>query len=469
MQLPILSGIYTDGNSDFRTSYPRNLVPVVKSTGLSDGYLRPADGIIAFGSNTGPGADRGGVNWYEKCYRVMGETLVRIEEDGVITTLGSVGGEGQVSLAYSFDYLAVVTDKKMFILDRADNFEQVTGTYLGEPITVIWIDNYFMVSDEDTLAVSNVGDPTSWEVLKYASSEVDPDKVKAVLKLRNEAYAVNRYTIEPFDNIGGAGFPFQRIEGAHISRGSVGSFSCCVFSDSISFLGSGRNEALAIWSGVNGGSIKLSTREVDQILAGYDYRVLEQAVLETRIENDHNQLWVRLPDQTLVFDASVSKAAETAVWFSLSAGITSGEQYPAQNTVFCYNKALVGHPKTGALGELVGTVSSQWGSEIGWDFSTPIIYSKGDGAIFHQIELVGTPGRTVLGTESTIWTKHSLDGLTWSQERSISVGKEGDRTNRMAWFQQGHMRNYRIQSFRGTSESHVSIARLEAKVEPLNG
>ena len=41
MQIPILDGIYTDNNSDFRTAYPVNLIPVPKGQGISAGYLRP--------------------------------------------------------------------------------------------------------------------------------------------------------------------------------------------------------------------------------------------------------------------------------------------------------------------------------------------------------------------------------------------------------------------------------------------
>jgi putative ABC transport system ATP-binding protein len=46
MQIPVLSGIYADGDADFRSSYPVNLVPVPKDSGVSQGYLRPADGIV---------------------------------------------------------------------------------------------------------------------------------------------------------------------------------------------------------------------------------------------------------------------------------------------------------------------------------------------------------------------------------------------------------------------------------------
>src|SRR5574337_841754 len=98
MQVPILNGIYTDGVSDFRTAYPRNMIPVPKQQGVSEGYLRPADGIVELG--TGPGIDRGGINWNSACYRVMGTKLVRIAEDGTTTTLGDVGGTGQVTFDY---------------------------------------------------------------------------------------------------------------------------------------------------------------------------------------------------------------------------------------------------------------------------------------------------------------------------------------------------------------------------------
>ena len=49
MQISILNGIYTDNGPDFRTSYPVNMVPVPKNSGISTGYLRPGDGLVANG------------------------------------------------------------------------------------------------------------------------------------------------------------------------------------------------------------------------------------------------------------------------------------------------------------------------------------------------------------------------------------------------------------------------------------
>ena len=97
MQVAILSGIYAEGASpDFRTSYPRNLVPVPKETGISGGYLRPADGIADAGS--GHGICRGGINWNGAMYRVMGTKLCRIGADGAGLVAECGGQDPQVVL-----------------------------------------------------------------------------------------------------------------------------------------------------------------------------------------------------------------------------------------------------------------------------------------------------------------------------------------------------------------------------------
>jgi hypothetical protein len=53
-------------------------------------------------------------------------------------------------------------------------------------------------------------------------------------------------------------------------------------------------------------------------------------------------------------------------------------------------------------------------------------------------------------------------------DRSVRVGKIGDRNRRIVWLQNGTMSNWRIQRFRGDSQAFISIARLEARLEPLN-
>jgi hypothetical protein len=466
MQISILNGIYTDNGPDFRTSYPVNMVPVPKNSGISTGYLRPGDGLVANG--TGPGTDRGGINWQGECYRVMGTKLVSVASNGAVTVLGDVGGPTNtlVTFDYSFDELAIASGGRLYYWDNS-TLTQVTDPDLGIVLDVVWVDGYFMTTDGEFLIVTELSNPLQVNPLKYGSSEVDPDPVVALLKLRNEIYALNRNTVEVFDNIGGDLFPFQRIDGAHLQKGVVGTFACCVYIDRIAFLGSGRNEAPSIYVGAAATTQKISTQEIDELLLTYTEAQLSLVKLEARNDKSHQHLYVHLPDRTIVYDAAASEALGDQVWFTLTTTVVGFAQYRARNLVWAYDKWLVGDPQSSTIGYLVDDIGSHWGQQVRWEFGTIIAYNEGKGALFQKMELVSLTGRVALGTNPQISTSYSLDGLSYSQDRYIYVGTIGNTNKRLAWFQQGHMRNWRIQRFRGDSDSHIAFARLEMQIEGL--
>jgi hypothetical protein len=467
MQIPILNGIYADNTPELRTSYPVNMVPVPKKSGISNGFLRPGDGIVANG--TGPGTDRGGINWNSICYRVMGTKLVTVASDGTVTILGDVGGpiNTLVTFDYSFDRLAIASGGRLYYWNSALGVVQVTDPDLGLVLDVVWVDGYFMTTDGTSLIVTELFDPTQVNPLKYGSSEVDPDPVVALLKLRNEIYALNRNTIEVFDNVGGELFPFARIDGAQIQKGVVGTFACCVYIDRIAFLGGGRNEAPGIYVGAAATTQKISTQEIDNLLLNYTEVQLALVKLEARNDKNHEHLYVHLPDRTIVYDASASEALGEQVWFTLTTTVVGFAQYRARNLVWAYDKWLVGDPQSDSIGYLVQSTGHHWGQQVRWEFGTLIAYNEGNGAIFNEMELVSLTGSVALGKNPQISTSYSVDGKSWSQDRSITVGTTGNTVKRLAWFQQGHMRNWRIQRFRGDSDAHVSFIRLEAQIEAL--
>lgn len=465
MQIPVLSGIYSDENSELRTSYPRNMIPVVKDSGISKGYLRPAEGIVEFAA--ADGIDRGGINWNGIMYRVLGSKLCQVLSDGSIRKLGDVGSGGRVSLDYSFDRLAIASADNLFYYDGA-TLTQVTDVDLGNVIDFIWVDGYFLTTDGTNLVVTELNDPYSVLPTKYGSSEADPDPVVALLKLRDEPIALNRYTIETFNNVGGDNFPFQRVQGALINRGAIGTHACCIFAEAIAFLGSNRNEAPAIWLGLNGASTKLSTREIDLLIGQYTEDQLSEVVMEKRVDKNHQLLYVHLPTVTVVYDIVASQEVGEPIWFTLTSGLEGLSQYFARNLVWCYDRWNVGHTTLPKIGYYDISLASHWSEVIGWDFGTMILYNASKKAIFYELELVVLNGRAILGDQSTVWTSHSLDGETWSVERGISAGKRGERNKRLRWLQQGFMYDRRIQRFRGTSDSMLTIIRLEAQVEGLN-
>ena len=466
MQIPIINGIYTDNTGNYRTFYPENMIPVPTSNGISAGYLRPGYGITEFG--TGPGTGRGGINWNNVCYRVMGDYFVKVNQDGTTTTIGTVGGSGQVTLDYSFDYLGVNADNKLFLYDGT-TLTQITDSDLGTVLDFVWLDGYFVCTDGEFIVVTELNNPFSVNPTKYGSSEIDPDPIVGVEEIRNELIAINRYSIEFFDNIGGTGFPFQRIEGAQIQRGAVGTHAYCIFAERLAFVGSGRNEPNAVWLAYNGSTQKLSTREIDKILKNYTETQLSEITMQNKYDENNNQILINLPDKTLVYDINASQSVSQPVWYVLHSGLGYGviSQYKGHNFVWCYDKWLCEDPTSNKHGYLVDDISSHYGTEVSWEFGTTIVYNDSKGAIFHELELVANTGNVALGDDPKIFTQYSVDGLNWSTPRGIKSGKQGVRNKKLVWLQQGNMRDRRIQKFYGTSNSHLSFARLDARMEPL--
>ena len=274
-------------------------------------------------------------------------------------------------------------------------------------------------------------------------------------------------TMEVFDSFDQEGFPFNPITGAQIEKGAVGTFACCVFNSAIAFVGSGRNEAPGVYLGVNANTQKISTQEIDILLLSYTEAQLSQIKVEARNDRAHQHLYIHLPDRTVVFDAQASQEIQGLVWFTLTTSTVGFAQYRARNFVWCYDRWNVSDPQSTTIGVMDLTIGSHWGQIVRWEFSTIIVYNQSLGAIFHQMELVSLTGRVTVGTNPQISTSYSKDGISWSQDRFTTVGTFGATQKRIAWFQMGNMRNWRIQRFRGDTQAHISIVRLEAQIEPL--
>lgn len=467
MQIPIVNGIYTDVKGDFRTSFPRNMVPVPQKSGINLGYLRPAPGIVEL-TPAAPGIDRGAFNWNGVHYRVLGNSLCRLAEDGSVTVIGNVGNDDMpVKFDNSFTHLAIASAGGLYLYDGT-TLAQNTDVDLSTVVDFTWVAGYFMTTDGVSLIVTELNNPFAVDPFKYGSSEVDPDPIKAIVRLGSEPHALNRHTIEAFTNVGGDAFPFQRIDGAQVSRGVVGTHACCKFLDRIAFVGGGKKEAISIWLALNGQSERIADREIDLILEGYSEETLSHCVLCARVQKGTELLELRLPDQTLVYDAIASATFKVPVWFVLTSGLDDPGQYRATFPVWVYNRWNVGDPQAARVGYLTDASGNHWGDVVRWDFGTSFLYAEGRSGVVHELELVMNTGNAALGVDSTVWSSYTVDGKSWSQELPAMVGRRGDTLARLVWLQNGIMGHFRAQRFRGTSDAHTSFVQLRAEIEALS-
>lgn len=464
VQIPIVSGIYADVSPDFRVAYPINMRPVPKEQGISKGYLRTVDGLKLQGE-AAQGRSRGGISWNGTLYRVFGTKLCTVSTSGVVTEIGDVGAGGPVSMDYSFDRLAISSGGALcYLQDGA--LKKVTDPDLGYVKNALWIDGYFVTTDGEFIVSTELNDPASVDPLKYGSSEVDPDPVLAVRKVRNRLFAVNRHTIETFDNVGGSGFPFRVVRGGQSQKGAVGVDASAVMGNGIAVLGGGRKDAIGVYICINGGHTKISDQEIDGLLSEYTEGELSGAVLEVVEDRNHNTLMVHLPDRTLCFDAAASEVAGRLVWFILAGGANADQKYLGRFFVFHDGRWTVTDPQSGRFGYVDHGSALQWGDPAGWKFGTPIIYNNSRGGIIHSLELVSLISHTE-STSPVIMAQWSDDGVTLSDPKPVTTGGMGARDARLRWLREGMFRQRRMYFFRGDGNTPISVAALEAQIEGL--
>lgn len=477
-EISVLKGLATDERGDLRTAYPVNLIPVPYETDLSAGYLRPAEGIVEIAAGDAPGTDRGGFVWNNTLYRVLGGSLVTVDSFDNIVVRGSVGTSSRrAQFDNSFDRLAIASNDNLFYWDGG-SLTQVTDPDLGAAKDVIFVDGFFMTTDGTNLVVTELASPTAVDPLKYGSAEQDADEIVAVLKVRNEPVAVGRFTLEFFTNVGGDGFPFQRIDGALVRKGAIGTDACCVHAaeggDVVAFVGGGKAEGRAeppsVYFGVNGQSVRIATQEIDTLLQTYtEGQLREQCVVESRVDRGHEWVYVHLPDRTMMYDAAASRRVGEPVWFTLTSTLNAEEfsRYQARSFVWAYDRWTCADPVQPRIGYLTREVGEHYGERVRWQFDTGLLHASGFGGQVHELELISLTGRVALDADPIISTLYSTDGETWSTEKQIYSGKRGRRNKRLVWRALGLWRTFRIQRFRGDSQSHLSFLRLELKAEGL--
>lgn len=468
MQISILTGVFTDQEANFRTSLPVNCVAVPLKTDISNGYLRVADGIRQVTAPDMPvGVSRGGINWNGVLYRVAGTKFVRIDADGSVTVIGDVGAGDQCSFDYSFDRLGIGSGGDLYYFDGG-TLTKVTDPDLGKVVDLIWVDGYFMTTDGEFLVVTELTDPAAVDPLKYGSSEADPDPVNGLLKIRNEVYALNRYTIEVFNNVGGENFPFARIEGAMIPKGCVGTHAKCPFDGTFAFMGGGRNEPVSVYVADAANAVKIATREIETILKEYTDEELAASILEFREDKVNKLIYVRLPRETLVYDLSATAAIGLPIWYHHTSAVIGTDPLRAKDYVYCYGGYQVADAYDGRIGVFDSTITTQYGAIVGGRFDTQILYNGSKGVIANQIEIVGLFGRAEIGDDPKIFVSWTDDGETWSDERILSIGKQGNREIRPQIRQSGRFGNWRSYRIRWANSAVASYSRLEADLEPLN-
>jgi len=472
MNLPIGGGFYQAESLPTSAQRCVNWMPVIPQTAnaLSKIELFHVAGIKQFATCLPD--NRGAHVMAEVAFFVNGNTLQEIPANGVAISRGTIEGAGQVSMADNGSKLVIVVPGGRSYVWDGLTLVEITDTDFRVSDTVSFKDGFFIftASDGSVFFNSALNDPLNYRALDFGTAEIDPDKIVASIVIHNELFIVGTETIELFQNIGGADFPFQRIGGANIQKGAHAKFSIVKLDETFVFAGGGFNEKTAIWQVTDSSrATKISTAAIDNEIQKFTKEEIENSRAFSYSDRG-NEIAVFtfesevIPSRTFAYNGTTSKLSGIPSWFEFQSGVTDN-QWRVRSLIAAYGKLLVGDTD-GRVGELDKETFTEYGNTIARSFTGSPLYNQSISIYISKLILtmesgVGTSGQ---GLDPVVRMSFSDDGRTFTGERVRKIGKKGAFGQETHWRRLGRVPRFRVFKFVVTDPVKPIIIKLEAEL-----
>lgn len=456
--LNLIKGDKAGSDTDYRDALPVNMTAVSRPVLGVSGYMIQYPGLKLH--STLSNKCRGGV-WNErlsKHYRVNGTTLSTIDSSGTAATIGTIGGTDTASFAYSFNSQAIVANGKLWLHKKDGTFKQITDLDLGNPIDVVWVDNYYFFTDGESIYHTDATNEESIDPLKFSTSAYSPDPVLGLLLTQDNKVAVfNRYTIEFFTNVATTNFAFQRIPSRALKVGIVGTHCKVELGGKFYVLGSAKEESVSCYITGVGSTSKIATREIDKLLGKYTETELSKCIVEAYGEDGYSYVIYHLPNETLLFNETIAQknGLENAWTILQSPNDTnySGVHYVLDPRI---NKYVVGDKVTDKTGTLEHDLATQYGELVEWELYSPFIALQ-HGRV-HQLDIETLPGFNDQG-DATVFVSMSYDGVNYSQQYTEVYGEPSKYNTRFILRRLGYVDDWVGFKLRGQTRSRMTFSK----------
>jgi hypothetical protein len=414
-------------------------------------------------------------------YVVSGSKLYSVDSLGAGTNLGTIGGTARVSMSHNGDKLCVVVPGSstyyVYVASTATFSSATFPTIQSVNIvdTTCFKDGYYIFTQTGTKVwfISALNDPLTISALDFGTAEQSPGAIIGCHANYDEVVIFKEDNTEIFQNVGGSGFPFQRIPGASLEKGSHSKYSPIQWGGSFFFLGGGINEKTAFFEARAGGEpSKVSTDAVSNEIQKFtraeiaeaftfSYSLGGVAFVGFTIRSSN------INSRTFVYNVTASNLARRAVWFEQQTGVTENA-WRIESVDFAYNKLLVSDNVDGRIGYLDVDTFTEYGATILKAKTLPPVYSGDAALFFSKLELFINSGKGLItgqGSDPRVMMQFSDDGArTWSSESWRDMGAIGEYGRRVTWWRLGRAARSRVFRFSVSDPIQTTFMKCEANL-----
>jgi hypothetical protein len=377
-------------------------------------------------------------------YAVAGTGVYLVPAVGSPSFLGFIVNGGPVSLDSNGEKLCIVVPEtyQAWVVDRsAGTITQITDADFPGSVAVTVIDGYYVHARPNSTEffLSAINDPLSYNALDFASAEGAPDNIVAPLRVGRDLWLFGEQTTEVWSNIGATDFPFLRVSGGFVSRGTAARGSIATRLGTAVWLGDDR----VIYTAAGVQPQRISTHAVEQAIGGYT--TVADAVAWIYEQEGHAFYVLTFPTagDTWVFDFA------TGMW------------HERESEGLGVWRAKLGCAFAGGVwaGDVVNGSIWLLDPTHAWEGDAQII-RVATGTSFHsegrKVTLTrfcaefesGVGLATGQGADPVVWLSWSNDGgRTWSHDATAKLGPQGEYRTRLEWRRLGQARErvFRLQ------------------------
>ncbi len=399
-------------------------------------------GIVLF-ATCGTGPIRGAHKMAGVAYVVSGATLYSISATGAATPLGgAISGNSPVTMDDNGSQLVITNGTSGYLYSTTLGFVLISDPDFNAAETVQSFDQrfYFDWKSTNKFFASDLLDGTSYNALVFATAEARPDNVKAVLLNKQVLLVFGDDSIEPWQDIGAANMPLERVPGVVIERGLAAPRALAKEDNSVFFLGDDRR--FYRLDGVT--PIGVSQPALDAEWQGYS------SVSDTHCFTypwaGHKFAVVNFitANKTFVYDIS------TGLWHERESWDINGRslgRWLGSCHLTCYDKELIGDAFSGRVGYLSATTYDEFGTTTQGLMISPPIHEDRKRLFISRFEAdveTGVGNTSGQGSDPQWMRRSSKDGgKTWgSRQQWKSAGKIGANRTRLRWLRGGQARQW---------------------------
>ena len=318
MKTPILGQSYVARSINAADNRMINLFPeVIPEGGKEPGWLQRAPGLRLL-ATIGTGPIRGVWAFASSssvAFVVSGNELYKINTSYNATLLGTVSGNGPVSMADNGTQLFVACDPDSYIYNNStDVFSPISDPDFPGAKVVGYLDGYFVFIEPNSqkIWVTTLLDGTSIDPLDFASAEGSPDGVVGMIVDHREVWVYGTNSVEVWYNTGASDFPLQRIQGAFNEIGCAATYSVAKLDNGLFWLGADSRGQGIVYraNGYNGQ--RISTHAVEWHIQSYGN--ISDAIAYTYQQDGHSFYVLTFPsaNKTWVYDVAAQAWHERA-------------------------------------------------------------------------------------------------------------------------------------------------------------